>query len=177
LHNVGLDTYLGACFKRLGRLEEAAREFEVARELSPNDATILFNLGLVRQEQGQWEAAISLYRTASSLSSSSYISINHQQLSEEAREHSQLRECDLLQAQRRFHEALQCWERAVKLFPNSANMHNELGNILGTVGFLDCDILIYKISQFLILMYVSYIYTAWLFGKCTGAFSHGFIIG
>ena len=56
---------------------------------------------------------------------------------------AKIRECDLLQALDRMHEATLCWTQAITLFPQEHVPHNELGNIYGRAGELSCLVTIY----------------------------------
>lgn len=49
---------LGICFQRLGRPDEALREFHASVALSPNDPCFLYNLGAMLGALGQEDDAI-----------------------------------------------------------------------------------------------------------------------
>lgn len=55
---------LGAAYKGLGNLDQAARGFRMASELSPEFADAHNNLGVTLMERGKFDQAIASYRTA-----------------------------------------------------------------------------------------------------------------
>jgi tetratricopeptide (TPR) repeat protein len=60
--DVDLLLRVGAAYREGGRLGEARAALERAHALSPEHAGVLFYLGLVREEQEDWEAAGEAYR-------------------------------------------------------------------------------------------------------------------
>eukprot|EP00981_Chlorochromonas_danica_P005392 scaffold1091_cov164-Ochromonas_danica.AAC.15 len=142
---------LGACYKRLGRIEEALEQFEKGLALNPNDPVAHFNLGLALQELGRWEDAAQHYHNATQISSAITSTLSNasgessgldqnrqvQPLSPEAFEQAKVRECDLLQAVLRYYEARTCLEEAAQLFPHSSTIFYELGNLLATLGQIE----------------------------------------
>ncbi len=62
-----LQNNIGLCHYKMGDLEEAARVFEAIRVSSPDYVKAIFNLGKVREGEGDREAAALLYRQALTL--------------------------------------------------------------------------------------------------------------
>lgn len=114
---------LGACYRQLGRLEDAQTQFKIALALAPNTTHALYNLGLLYQNENNWLDAIEVYRNLS-ITAPTDPEATPQLLVE-----IKLRECDLLQGLRRFKEAKSCWEAGIVLDPTNQLMHNELGNV------------------------------------------------
>lgn len=115
---------LGVCYRTLGRIEEARKQFEIALTINANYMSSIFNLGLVEQQLMNWDSAIDRYRTVIAAAA-----INPNVISEQVRLDSKIRECDLLQAMSKLEESLHCWKEAVEMFPNSDVAINELGNV------------------------------------------------
>ena len=126
--------FKGLCYRSLGRFSEARSQFELALSLNSNYTIALFNLGLVLQQLSQWDQAIITYHRLTSLPLPDRFD-NSGSLSSEHELHlrSQIRECDLLQAQGRPQQASACWERASEMFPYSEVPPNELGNLRAQV--------------------------------------------
>jgi tetratricopeptide (TPR) repeat protein len=59
--------WLGATYEKLGDEERAAREWQAAHDLDPNDSRSLISLGLLRSKQGRFEEAIGLLESGIAL--------------------------------------------------------------------------------------------------------------
>lgn len=135
-------TTLGACYKRIGRLQDARMHFMKAIDGQDTpEAVAYFNLALVTQELGDWETAIGLYRKVTS------DEVDKSTLTENIREQARFRECDLLSAMKRFYEAKVCWEAAVRAYPSAPAMHLELGGILATLGDIEQALSTFESAQ------------------------------
>ena len=55
---------LGSAAAALGRLDEGREHYEKALEIKPENADILFSLGLVAKEQGRYQEAVSYFAKA-----------------------------------------------------------------------------------------------------------------
>jgi predicted O-linked N-acetylglucosamine transferase (SPINDLY family) len=114
---------LGRALRSLGRLDDAATQFEIVLKSAPASPAAHFNLASVLERIGRTAGAESHYRSAISLRPDFFDA------------HIQL--ASLLQASGRAPEALASGERAVALRPDSAGARNNLGNILRNIGRRD----------------------------------------
>ncbi len=56
--------FLGICYRRLGRFDEARRYFQEGLKKDPKNAPCLFNLGYIEERQGNHQAAEHLFQEA-----------------------------------------------------------------------------------------------------------------
>jgi TolB-like protein/Flp pilus assembly protein TadD len=85
--------------------ERGLREFEIARNDLPNDASVLLAIASIERRQGKWKQSITDYEKAASLSPGDPIVLENLALT--------------YQAVRDFPAAAKAFERAVALVPNS----------------------------------------------------------
>lgn len=111
---------LGNVLQDLGRLAEAAAQYERALALRPDYAQAHNNLGLALQRQGMFADAVAHYQRALALDP------DYPQV------HANLG--TTLLAQGKLHEAIVHYERALVLGPNYAEAHNNLGLALHRQG-------------------------------------------
>lgn len=119
---------LGACYRTLGRMEEAEQQFELALRINPEFTSALFNLGLVYQQKNQFEKAIEQYQNVSL-----FAKLYPQSTSAETVLESKIRECDLKQTVNKFQDALECWKDATVKFAGVAIVFHEFGNLQAQV--------------------------------------------
>ena len=145
-------TPIGECYRTLGLVDKAKKQFSVALALNPAHLSSVFNLGLTHQDAHEWEEAVERYRQITAATraipgeeggtnGTDQGNLDGEgvgrvvgRVSERVRLESKIRECDLLQALGRPGEALACWEDGTGLFPLSDVIHNELGNLYGQAG-------------------------------------------
>ena len=113
----------GACYKEIGQLEKAFKNFEKAVALKPGYAEAQYNLGITLRELGQVDAAIKCYENA--------LAIKHAY----PNVHNNLGHIFL--GLSRLDEAVDHFEWAVAYQPDFFEAHNNLGNTLLTIGKLD----------------------------------------
>jgi tetratricopeptide (TPR) repeat protein len=135
---------LGACYRTLGRVEEAEEQFKMALKINPEFVSAIFNLGLVYQQQYLFDKAIEQYQNVSF-----YSQLYPQAVSLETVLESKIRECDLKQTINRFQEALDCWRGATIKYPKSSIVFHEMANLQAQVGFVNFFGVIFLIFYFL----------------------------
>lgn len=127
----GFHNSLGECYRILGRLEAARAQFELALALNPLFKSAMFNMGLVFQQQKQWQEAINQFQKVANFASlvdgASGSILAEGSAERQLAEESKIRECDLLQSLGLLHKAMQCWSEGIKLFPTNHVLFNELG--------------------------------------------------
>lgn len=160
----GFHNSLGECYRILGRLDEAASQFNLALALNPGFFSATFNLGLVLQQQNRWEEAIGQYQkiavhtlslaagrrdnnsemseNKSGEATRPYLSAAESHLAEEAK----VRECDLLQALGSVHAAMVCWRTGTQHYPTNHIFFNELGNVFSQSGLYETALPLYQTS-------------------------------
>ena len=106
----------GACYKEIGQLEKAFKNFEKAVALKPDYTEALYNLGITLRELGQVDAAIKCYEDA--------LTINHAY----PNAHNNLGQILLESGQP--DAAMNHFEWAVAYQPEFAEAHNNLGSSL-----------------------------------------------
>lgn len=124
----GYHNTLGICYKTLGRLDEAERQFRVAIEVDPTMVGAKYNLGLLLQSQKRWTEAIELYQVVMQQNP-----LENDKLPEEYIMDSAVRACDLLQAQQRYDDAIKCWQHGIQKYPHHYIFYEELGSALAQV--------------------------------------------
>lgn len=129
----GYHNTLGICYKTLGRLEEAERQFRIAIDIDPSMTGAKYNLGLLLQAQKRWTEAIELYQVVLQANEGDTKIDN---LPEEYLLDSMIRSCDLLQAQQRYDDAIKCWQQGLQRYPQHYLFYEELGGLLAQVRFL-----------------------------------------
>lgn len=135
----GYHNTLGICYKTLGRLDEAEKQFRVAMEVDPSTmAGAKYNLGLLLQSQHRWAEAIELYQTVVKEHHQGTTAAEHL-LPEQYVMDSSVRVCDLLQAQQRYDDAIKCWQLGIQRYAQHYIFYEELGALLAQV----CHILVY----------------------------------
>lgn len=120
----------GLALAALGRLEEAAADYERALALKPDYVEALSNLGNLRLAQHRADEAIACHKRA----------LAHNPDYAEA----QMNLGNALRAQGRLGEAIARYERAVALRPDYADALSNLGNALRESGDLDRAIAAYE---------------------------------
>jgi tetratricopeptide (TPR) repeat protein len=142
--------YLGACYRTLGRIDEAEAQFQLALSFSPELTSAMFNLGLVYQQKGKFEKAIEYYENVTVYADRFPESITAETLLE-----SQIRECDLKQILLRFQDALECWKLAAATFHQVSIVFHELGLLQAQVTYIPF-VEIFRINRFLKLLHSSW---------------------
>jgi Tfp pilus assembly protein PilF len=132
---------LGECYRTLGKIADAQEQFQIAVALNPDYLAPVFNLGLTYQQTDQWEEAINQYRKVTLATKDPARGLV---VSDQVREESKIRECDLLQAMGRASLAKECWLDGLSLFPGNDLMYNELGNLYGQGGEYDEALDLYR---------------------------------
>jgi tetratricopeptide (TPR) repeat protein len=99
-----------------GRLQAAEQLYRQILAAQPDNATALYNLGLVFKDQGQRDEAACCWRRAAQLQP------------DQAATHNNLG--NILREQGQFDEAVACFRRAIELQPGVARFHYNLGNAL-----------------------------------------------
>lgn len=129
----GFHNTLGICYKTLGRLEEAEKQFRIAIQVDPSMTGAKYNLGLLLQAQKRWNEAIELYRIVLQGNEGENKIDN---LPEEYVMDSMVRSCDLLQAQQQYDDAIKCWQQGLQRYPQYYLFYEELGSLLAQVIYL-----------------------------------------
>jgi len=113
----------GVCYKAIGRLDAAVKNFEKALNIKPDYIEACFNLGVTHRELGQLNAAVKSYEKALNLKPD--YTEAHFNLGNAYKELGQLE------------DAVMSYEKALSYKPDHANAHNNLGNALSDLGQLD----------------------------------------
>lgn len=121
---------LGAVYKLAGMNDEALHPMQNAANLSPDDAEVHYNLGLVLQDLGRLSEAEACYRDA--------IRLNPQFF----QAHGSLGV--VLQGMGRQCDAEASFLQAIRINPDYTDAHNNLGNALKQQGRLDEAIACYR---------------------------------
>ena len=106
----------GACYKEIGQLEKAFKNFEKAVSLKPDYAEALYNLGITLRELGQVDAAIGCYEKALAIKPD--YAEAHNNLGNAFKELGQL------------DDAVKSYEKALTLKSDYAEAHNNLDIVL-----------------------------------------------
>eukprot|EP01033_Poteriospumella_lacustris_P003388 gene3387-2507_t len=130
----GYHNTLGICYKTLGRLDEAERQFRIAIDIDPAMTGAKYNLGLLLQAQKRWTEAIELYQVVLQANEGEHKIDN---LPEEYLLDSMIRSCDLLQAQQRYDDAIKCWQQGLQRYPQHYLFYEELGGLLAQLRMYD----------------------------------------
>ena len=120
----------GVCYKAIGRLDAAVKNFEMALIIKPDYIEVCFNLGVTLRELGQLNAAVDSYKKALNLKPD--YTEAHYNLGNTYKELGQLE------------DAVKSYEKALSFKPDHANVHNNLGNALSDLGQLDDAVESYK---------------------------------
>jgi protein O-GlcNAc transferase len=121
---------VGACYKALGRLKEAAKMFETAVNIKPDYAEAHKILGITLKEFGEFEAAIASLKKAI-LIDSDYVDA-HYNLAITLKDFDQL------------NDAVHSYKRVLEINPNFSEAHNNLGNVFKDLEQLDQAVESYK---------------------------------
>ncbi|MGP0072330.1 MAG: tetratricopeptide repeat-containing sulfotransferase family protein [Bryobacteraceae bacterium] len=108
---------------RAGRLAEAEELYRQILAVDDQDANSLHLLGMIEQQRGHHETAVSLIGKAIAINPK--VAAFHSNLGTAFQAHGQLE------------EAAGCFERALTLQPDWAEVHSNLGNILESQGKLE----------------------------------------
>jgi predicted TPR repeat methyltransferase len=117
---------LGACHKKLGNLDTAAKMFENAILLKPDYAEAHYNLGVALKQDGKLNIAVESYKRAISLLPS--YADAHNNLGNTL---SELGQKD---------DAIKCFEKVIEINPNYAEAHYNLGSVFRTLGKFEAAI-------------------------------------
>lgn len=120
----------GVCYKAIGRLDAAVKNFERALNIKPDYIEVCFNLGVTQRELGQLNAAVKSYEKALNLKPD--YTEAHFNLGNAFKELGQLE------------DAVKSYEKALSLKPDHANAHNNLGNAFSDLGHLNDAVKSYK---------------------------------
>ena len=120
----------GVCYKAIGKLDEAVKNFEKALTIKPDYAEVQYNLGLTLQELGQLDAAVQSYKKALTINPD--YAEAHNNLGITLKELGQL------------DSAVQSYKKALTINPDYAEAHNNLGNALMELGQLDAAVTSYE---------------------------------
>ena len=121
---------LGAAYKSVGLLENAADAFAKAGELNPNYPEAHNNLGVVLKEQGKLDDALAAYERALALKPDYAGAYNNMG--------------NALKGRGKPDDAIAAYERAVTLKPDYVDAYNNMGNALKNQGKLDDAIAAYE---------------------------------
>lgn len=120
--------WVGLCYRTLGRLHDAEVQFQVALQLNSDLLSAQFNLGLVYQQQTQYDKAVDMFQNVSR-----YYPVLQDTLTVDTVLDCKVRECDSLQVLHRHQEALQCWKEGMQRFPNASVFYHELADLQAQV--------------------------------------------
>ena len=104
--------FLGAAYKGLGKIEEAAEAFKKVTQLSPSHADGYGNLGIALRQQGKLEQAINAQRKALSLKPDFAEAYSNMGV--------------ILVEQGKLEEAIEAFKKAVTLKPDYAGAHAQM---------------------------------------------------
>jgi tetratricopeptide (TPR) repeat protein len=114
---------LGAAYDKLGRTEDAIREYEKAAQIAPNYASPYNNLGTIYERQGRTEDALEAYRAA--------IRVDP----EYAEAHYNMGK--LYDKYGRFDDSIKEYLRAIQADPDYAEAHNNLAIAYAALGRIE----------------------------------------
>jgi predicted TPR repeat methyltransferase len=114
---------LGACHKKLGNLDIAAKILENAILLKPDYAEAHFNLGIILNENGKIKLAIDSYKRATAI------------IPAYADAHNNLG--NLFKKIGQDDDAIRCFQKVVSINPNYAEAYYNLGSLYKTVDKFD----------------------------------------
>lgn len=174
----GLHNTLGECYRQIGRLDEAQHHFRLELALNPFYSLSTYNLAITYQQTFEWDKAIELYNSLTKLdnkanpivplstsnNAETRDQMNQQRMvvSEEIRFESKIRECDLLQAQGRLEDAIECWHEALVDYKDTDMIWNELGIVYAKVSeyeaAMECFQKGISLNNFLSELNAAYVY-------------------
>jgi tetratricopeptide (TPR) repeat protein len=123
---------LGACYRTMGRIDEAEKQFQIALNINPEFISAIFNLGLVYQQKYYYSKAIELYQNVSF-----YAALHPHTTSTDTIQEAKIRECDLKVTLHRYSDALDCWNQAVVKFPTMSIIFHELAHLQAQLGHIE----------------------------------------
>jgi Flp pilus assembly protein TadD len=106
---------LGTVYDRMGRFEEALKEYQVALTLRPNNAQAHNNLGILYEKTGRLDEAVKEYQAAVKLDPSHAKAFSNLGL--------------LFRRMSRAADALRTLQDAVSFNPSDSSLHNTLGAV------------------------------------------------
>ena len=153
----------GVCYKALGQLQDAIKNFEKAIIIKPNFTDAYYNLGLTFQDLNMPEAAIKSYKKAIEIQPK--YAIVHNNLGVVFRELGQIEDSinsykkaiaaqpdfiealnnlgNVLKENGRLNDAVKFYEKAIVIEPNFADAYNNIGIVLFETGQFDDAIKFY----------------------------------
>jgi len=114
---------LGKFLTSLGKMDEAAAQFQSSLAINPNDDTALIDLGVVYQKTGRVDDAIIQFQKALAIDPRLVQAIGNLG--------------NTLMQEGRMPEAFAQFQKALAVDPANANAHNDLGGFLSQTGQFD----------------------------------------
>ena len=155
-----------SCFKAIGQLDTAVKDYEKALALKPDYAEALYNLGITLRELGQIDAAIKSYKQALTIKpdyfgahnnlGNIFLELGQLDAAADSFEWAVAYKPDFAEAYNNLgvvnrerdqvYEAIKNFEKAIDIKPDYFQAHSNLGNSLQLLNKMDAAIKCYEKS-------------------------------